>query len=108
MLKDPLSKVTGKEERICVIWCDRREEAEFGRAKILRLVNDDMIERLGRFLTGLRKKGDTIMRVQRKDGASYYRIGKAQATAAFEPDFAKAASATSVDAIDTATSAGAA
>ena len=59
-------------------------------------------------LTGLRKKGDAVMRAQRKDGTSYYRIGKAQARAAPEPDSGNAASATIVDAIDTTTSAGAA
>ena len=60
------------------------------------------------FLTGLRKKGDIVIRAQRKDGASYYRIGKAPVSAAPEPDSGKAAPATIADAIDTTTSAGAA
>lgn len=51
------------------------------------------------FLTGLRKKGDVIVRAQRKDGTSFYRIGKAAVSAATDQ---------ASDAIEVTTSAGAA
>ena len=56
MLENPLPQIPSEKQRVSMARRDSGEEAEFGRAKVLRLVNHDMIERLGGFVGETRRK----------------------------------------------------
>jgi len=49
MLENALPKVAREKQRVGMTGCDGGEEAEFGRAKVLRLINYDMVEQFGGF-----------------------------------------------------------
>ena len=50
MLENSLADVAGEEQRVRPVGRYRSEKSQFGYAEILSLIDDDMIERLGRAL----------------------------------------------------------